>query len=203
MGGVWSGRWGGHQKATCVEDCRVLDLGLVVRESGLQPHSSGVVRWLRGDEVVSSVGYQVLGAGDERVLRVHYRWTNQVRGEIDVDLRVPVETTPLPRGGVRWWGRCPVSHGGETCHRRVGKLYLPPGSTSFGCRTCHGLTYETRQTYDKRAARLLDNPDRFSQAAGDLTRLGVRDLLLLLKASRYELGRHRARCVRSAKGQDP
>jgi len=38
----------------------------------------------------------------------------------------------------------------------VAKLYLPPQGRKFGCRTCHGITYESSQeshAYDGLAAR--------------------------------------------------
>jgi hypothetical protein len=36
-----------------------------------------------------------------------------------------------------------------TCGRRVGKLYLPPAGRYFGCRVCHGLTYQSCQESGK------------------------------------------------------
>jgi len=30
---------------------------------------------------------------------------------------------------------------GKPCQKRVGKLYMPPGSIYFGCRECHDLVY--------------------------------------------------------------
>jgi hypothetical protein len=47
-------------------------------------------------------------------------------------------TTRPVVGGTRWWFTCP-------CGRRVGKVYLPAGADRFACRTCHNLTYRTRQ----------------------------------------------------------
>jgi hypothetical protein len=47
--------------------------------------------------------------------------------------------------GLRWWFVCPLIGQGRTCARRVGKLYLPPGSRYFGCRHCHELTYTSCQ----------------------------------------------------------
>lgn len=44
------------------------------------------------------------------------------------------------------------------CHRRVGKLYLPPNHHLFACRHCHRLTYESRQEHDARVSRFARNP---------------------------------------------
>lgn len=55
---------------------------------------------------------------------------------------VPVTTTVLPLGGVRYWFACP------RCHRRVGKLYDVSGpSCGWGCRRCHRLTYQSQHVY--------------------------------------------------------
>jgi hypothetical protein len=35
------------------------------------------------------------------------------------------------------------------CGRRVGKLYLPPGASYFGCRHCYELTYKSCQESHK------------------------------------------------------
>ena len=60
-----------------------------------------------------------------------------------IDYIVQLTTTSLPWGGNRYWFTCPNS----TCRRRVGKLYLPPGSIYFACRACHGLTYRSCQEH--------------------------------------------------------
>ena len=36
-----------------------------------------------------------------------------------------------------------------SCKMRVSKLYLPPGATYFGCRTCYHLTYTSCQECHK------------------------------------------------------
>lgn len=67
------------------------------------------------------------------------------------DVRIPVrlQTTPTQFGGERWWFTCPLVVNGIACNRRVGKLYLPPRAKYFGCRTCHGLTYQSSQEAHK------------------------------------------------------
>jgi hypothetical protein len=58
-------------------------------------------------------------------------------------------------GAERVWFGC------LACGRQVRKLYLPPGALHFQCRTCHDLSYRSRQTrgystvdYTKRRERL-------------------------------------------------
>jgi hypothetical protein len=59
---------------------------------------------------------------------------------------IRIVTTRCHFGGVRRWFVCP---GG--CGRKVGILYLGPGGSSFVCRSCADLTYESSQRHDKRA----------------------------------------------------
>jgi hypothetical protein len=85
-----------------------------------------------------------VGAG--LVLVLSYRVTPP--GE-EVEEHVRLETTPLNRGALRWWGRCPLGVDGVLCGRRAAKFYLPPGSRYFGCRHCHNLTYSSCQDSHK------------------------------------------------------
>jgi len=56
---------------------------------------------------------------------------------------VPITATRLRRGGLRYWLSCPGFSGTiePTCGKRVAKLYLPKGGTSFACRGCHDLVH--------------------------------------------------------------
>jgi hypothetical protein len=155
MGSWGSGRWGKHRKATTVEDCRVLDLGGLARKGSFVRWYAGSVSWLRGEDVVASIGYTVRPAGGSLILQLCYRWT---RAGEDVELPIRLETTPLHLGGRRWWGICPLVVNGQACDRRVGKLYLPPGGRYFGCRHCYRLTYRSVQEHDKRLDALRRNP---------------------------------------------
>jgi hypothetical protein len=62
-----------------------------------------------------------------------------------VDYCVALATTRPMFGGLRWWFICPLIVNKQPCNRRVGNLYLPSGSTYFGCRRCHELTYASCQ----------------------------------------------------------
>ena len=156
--GAWaSGRWGYHNKATTVEDCRVLDLGEFARKKVFVPWYASSVSWSRGEEVVASIGYTVRPAGDGLILQLSYRWTRAGETGEDVELPIRLETTPLYFGGCRWWGICPLVGNGQACNRRVGKLYLPPGGRYFGCRICYRLSYRSAQEHDKRVDALRRN----------------------------------------------
>jgi hypothetical protein len=90
----------------------------------------------------------------------------------------------LHLGGCRWWGRYPLQRDGIECGRRVGKLYVPPGSRYFGCRRCHDLTYTSVQEHDKRVDALRRNPEALDRLLCNLEGVSTRDLILALKATR-------------------
>jgi len=50
-------------------------------------------------------------------------------------------TTRPHFGGVRYWFTC-------RCGRRVGRLYVSVGETTFRCRLCHGWTYRSCQEHN-------------------------------------------------------
>jgi hypothetical protein len=183
MGSSGSGRWGFHRKAVTVERCRVIDLAALVR--GVTPGGAGTVRWSRGGIELASINYELLSnSGIPRAIRLTYQWAPGLPGTQPRTLayEVVLEREAMPRGGFRWWGRCPLSRLGVGCGRHVGKLYLPPGAAHFGCRACHRLTYSSRQQHDPRVTRLLKNPAALHALAENPRGLGVATLGLLLKA---------------------
>jgi len=90
----------------------------------------------------------------------------------DIVLPIRLQTTRPHLGGVRWWFTCPLISSGIACEWRVAKLYLPPGSRHFGCRTCHDLTYQSCQQAHQ-IERLLD-PRRIEKQWARLRRLNAR-----------------------------
>lgn len=156
MGGYGSGiRWQ-HSAKTTVEDCSVLDINWMTREGMFDGGGwqSGSFRWSNPHtgKDTSSIDFE-LNAPDSWI-RLCYRFVHN--GE-KFDYRVPLTTTDLPWGGVRWWFVCPLTCNGRYCGRRVGKLYLPPGGKYYACRHCHNLTYESCQEshkYDRAFAPL-------------------------------------------------
>jgi hypothetical protein len=73
---------------------------------------------------------------DRFVELFHSRRDGSVAPEI---YRVPLEATPQPFGGVRWWFLCPRTG------RRCMKLYLPFGGHRFLSREGWGLDYDCQQ----------------------------------------------------------
>lgn len=145
MGGYGSTRWDWHTKATTVEDCLQLDANRWMREGIIKwdTWKRGLWCWYRGDEWVSTIGYEVDTRDRARPwVRLYYTSTES---GAKCDYRIPLQTTAVYFGGHRWWYTCP----GQGCWRRVGKLYLPPGGLYFGCRHCYKLTYTSCQESHK------------------------------------------------------
>lgn len=148
MGGAGSGRWGWHSKRTTVEDCRTLTAHRLARDGVLaEGVGSGTIWWtdsLSGERT-SALGYRREIDGDRGVLHLCYSVPARVSGRKDIDESILLSTTASAVGGRRWWFHCPLVVQGRLCRRRIGKLYLPPGSRYFGCRACHALTYTSCQ----------------------------------------------------------
>ena len=74
MGGSGSGRWGGSESAhkTLVEDCRILDIGYLVRVDSVRPNHNtrGGLSWTRNGEKVAAIGYEVETRADEGTFRL-------------------------------------------------------------------------------------------------------------------------------------
>jgi hypothetical protein len=141
MGGYGSGRSAWDARTT-VEDCYALDINWMTREGIFDGCGVrwGSVRWSNSHtgEETSSLGYEV--SVPQQWMRLRYQL---VRNDENLDYKVPLTTTGLPWGGVRWWFTCPLSRDGQYCGHRVGKLYLPPGGRYYACRHCYHLTYES------------------------------------------------------------
>ena len=147
MGGFGSG-WQGPKKMT-VEDCLVLTASKLVRQRALVPEAQtlGSWGWTREgeDKPHATIAYEAnLRDPAAAWLRLHYQWREE-----PVDYRVRLVTTKPTYGGLRWWFICPLARRDGGSPRRVGKLYLPPGSRYFGSREGHGLTYTSCQESGK------------------------------------------------------
>jgi hypothetical protein len=99
----------------------------------------------------------------------------QYRGEINVEIPIRLQATFPLLGGRRWWFTCPLIVNGRACHRRAGKLFLPPGARYFGCRHCHNLTYESSQDAHKEE-RLFAWADSYLGLDGELASLSSRGM---------------------------
>ncbi len=150
MGGMGSSRWGGYTKRTTVEECRWLDVRRLRREGIIARGRTCRTGWYWRDDSGNTRASVDLAASGEAV-ELAYTLTT---GEAPETIRytVPVVWTEAPRGA---WFLCPE----VKCGRRVAKLYLPPGGRYFLCRHCHGLSYASRQQWDKRIAFFRRHPD--------------------------------------------
>jgi hypothetical protein len=187
MGGAGSGshyHWWRSSKKTVVEHCRDLDASRWMREKILVPgvHQSGGWYWRNATtgEQTSALNYEVctLDTADPWV-RLSYTITRSGQA---VDYRVRLTTTRPRFGGLRWWFLCPLIVRGLPCNRRVGKLYLPPGGSYYGCRRCYDLTYTSSQEHDGRVSALRRNPAMLNAILDDLKGASPGQLILALKA---------------------
>jgi len=165
MGGCGSGHR--YDSMPTVEGCLTLDVNDLWRGGILcwqfDADKTQTLAWTNTQtgEEVGSIGYRVQpvevtwtgspppsGPGfrpilQRAVLWLSYRW----RDSEELDYPITVESTRPHFGGLRYWFRCPILVDGKMpCWRRVGKLHLPRGARRFGCRQCHGLTYESSKT---------------------------------------------------------
>ena len=141
MGGLGSGRWGMYRKRLTVEQCCTLD--------------ARQLRATLGDAIDLITGRAVTFA------------YTALPGEPPVQCTVWLVTTTRPQGGQHQRLLCPLLKDGEPCHRRVERLYLPPGERQFGCKECHRLTYRSSQQnhlYDRLAQALGLTPRQLRQS---------------------------------------
>ena len=150
MGGRGSTRWQWHDKKYTTDDCRHLSIFDLKRENLLVPGRVRSGTWVWSNRLTgerrSSIGYELSLKDGASYLRLHYTQTSGWTGEkTNVDYRVSIVTTPCHFGRHRYWFICPLTANGRYCGRRVGKLYLAPGSRYFACRHCQNLTYRSSQ----------------------------------------------------------
>jgi hypothetical protein len=133
MGGSGSGRFGW---LTPVEHCRSLDAGELIRARTERGITSGRVTFSRGEAITLRVEYRLIdgpGPGETAIGIEFGCGGSPYRQAFSL-----FSEEPYLRGR-RWWFRCP------TCSRKVAQVYQRPEGGVFACRTCHGLTYRSRQ----------------------------------------------------------
>lgn len=152
------GRWAGHRRNLTVEECPSLSVQLfrktVSEVVSYERTARGTLTWGDGRTVSFRVELREGGPGVCLIYRP------ERDGESPRDYFVRLVTTSPPVGGVRWWFVCPLVVNGKPCRKRVSKLYLPPGMSFWGCRTCYGLTYRSTQTHNGRVAAFMKDPER-------------------------------------------
>ena len=143
MGGPGSGNWYRRAKKSTVE--RSLEIGL--HDFPVRDRSpwTGTFTWVWTNGHKVSIAYTLTCTDGLRCVTLRYVTG---RGE-NVRVQIRFASTPTQFGGKRWWLVCPLMVHDVACRRRVSKLYLPPGGEHFGCRTCHGLTYQSSQEAHK------------------------------------------------------
>ncbi len=121
--------------------------------------TTGTTTWTSSQGLLGKLDYRIHNEGDWLALRI-LRQDAPLCGGLSLleESLIPVTTTRPHLGGKRHWFQCPIVRDGKICGRRVGRLYLPPGASVFGCRDCHNLTYWKSQTHDKRKGALARNP---------------------------------------------
>jgi len=159
MGGLGSGR---HEYATTPLVGNALQVDADNITDGVEhPGATGRTEWNGGDAALAlTIHFERFDDVDtNRVtpLRFEYTvadsWSDRTTHN---EHRVALEYTEPHFGGVRPWFRCPGVVDGETCGRRVRKLYFPRGAKHWFCRECYDLGYLTsrRSSDDVRMAEL-------------------------------------------------
>jgi hypothetical protein len=156
-----------------VEDCRVLDIAVLVRSglfspwidsNGYRHEPSRTMEWTSGLSArVTLLGRYVDGDRFTPTATIdEVKFSYEVGGR-EIEQRIQVASTQSKRNGKRYYFLCP-GWDGHPCQERVGKLYLPPGEGSFCCRACHDLTYRSVKEHDKRVDALIRSPRELGRA---------------------------------------
>jgi hypothetical protein len=148
------------------DDLLSIDVFWLNMKGYFEGYRSGGIQWSHGyDSNRSSIGLVGNIKGDNphvRLIYAHTDWRTGIKESLDY--RVAITGSVCNFGGLRYWFICPLSTDGETCGRRVATLYKV--GKYFGCRTCHRVTYDTRNT-----SRRFRGLERFFQADRKLEKL--------------------------------
>jgi hypothetical protein len=125
-------------RKTTVQECLAIDVGIFQKmKAEFYKNRHGVLDCGGGNR---SIGFCLRWECQGPIVTLRYAIDQEA---IEVPIRLVPTRTQF--GGRRWWLKCPLAVNGTLCHRRRGKLYLPPGMRYFGCRECHGLSYRSSQ----------------------------------------------------------
>jgi hypothetical protein len=171
MGGPGSSRWGNYSKKTTVEDCLFLTPTSLKKALTYGPGQGGTINWSQRAESLACLSFTTESLDGSLAVRLRYSKTTGDEKKA-LDYLVPVVSSPVHLGGVRWFFLCPLMVDGTICSRQSAKLYLPPRGLYFGCRRCYGLTYRSAQESHK-----FDGLYTLLAANVGLTAKGVKTLL--------------------------
>jgi len=118
-----------------VEDCKTLSIEWFIgnRYAIKNYRTSGTVTFSTNGRPTGSIGYDAHLEIEPSYFCFHYTF----RETEPIDYRVYLAKTYPCFGGVRFWFVCPAIG----CGKKAGKLYSPPNSRYFLCRTCQNPTY--------------------------------------------------------------
>lgn len=153
-----------------VENSWALDMRDVVQLGYLEEDGPSTIWCKVQGRFDIEIGWKL--AGDNITLD-YYHWApGKIRSTYRRNV-VRIIRTPSVVGKERTWFECP------DCRRTVRKLYLPPSGYYFLCRTCHGLSYQSRHTR-------LSHWERLRRLEEDLEALPLGSVRQLKKLEKME-----------------
>ncbi len=152
------------RRATVSESLDV-DIAHFARRGWWRPdvNIQGTCTWTYGRGETATIGW--ITSPDELVL--HYATTDSHKLTTNHVERIEVLRQVDGVGHQRVWIVCPG------CGARVRILYAPAfrGAVRFLCRTCHGLSYRSRQEHKSRYGQVLDRLIRLEERFYRLSRV--------------------------------
>lgn len=147
------GRWEWSNRQL-VEECLAISVFRLHRDRLLFDWHRLSIEWTSGwnrDKDAIEVEITPCSSiGEPGSLHLRYSLTNRLSKEQRLfSYSVSMTQSECYFGGVRNWLHCPLSINGSPCLKRVGKLYLPPSGSYFGCRKCYDLTYRSQKEHNK------------------------------------------------------
>lgn len=158
MGGYGSGQYQTPTRKTTAEECLVLDINALVQAGAFKQSCTGTVNWtiLSTGELIlemqlSTYDIQPMTEPRRRGISLWSTGRGSRANKPPGKLSIPVTTVRPNFGGERLYFTCPSGD----CGKRVSKLYLPPNSSRFACRSCHNLGYKSQRL--SKAKRMIRN----------------------------------------------
>lgn len=156
-----------------VDDSMVLDVYDLPHPRDLAVGAYGTIFGTKEDETIYVLFWHL---AEEDYLRIFFPLPGHPQPEkcrlSDLASQwILVERAPAAIGGERLWFAC------GWCEKSVRKLYLPPGHTIFGCRTCHSLSYRSRQSRPRSLKRHLNSLAAMEEMVAIAEQRCARDVL--------------------------